>query len=116
GAGSLSLLADLDQSGDEIFSILKYRFGMNGLALNLIRLCVQQNLQPLMSTLVTCGNTLVKKSEIVFNRPIYIYSAGKRQTKTLYSTFVIDLAEQIATTAGRLKGISTRLGKMIPSQ
>lgn len=116
GPGSPSLLAELDRSGDEIFSILKYRFGMNAMALNLIRLCVQQSLQPLVSTLVVSGEILIKKSEIVFNRPLYIYGAGKRQVKTLYSTFVIDLAEQVATTAAALKDISARLGRMIPSQ
>lgn len=114
--GTASLLSDLDQNGNEIFSILRFRFGVTGLALNLVRLSLRQALIPLASTLVASGEALIKKSELVFNRSIQIYSAGKPRTRTLHSSFVIDMAEQMAVAASSLRNIGNHLARMIPSQ
>jgi hypothetical protein len=115
-ATSNSVFLELEQNQNEILSILKYRFGTSGLALNLIRISMQQNLRPLQERLTACGHNLVKKSQLVFNRPLFIYSSGKPQYKTLASTFVIDLAEKIVTTTTSLSETINRFGWMIPSQ
>ena len=111
-----SVFLELEQNQNEILSILKYRFGTSGLALNLIRISMQQNLKPLQERLTVCGHNLVKKSQLVFNRPLFIYSSGKPQYKTLASTFVIDLAEKIVATTTSLSETINRFGWMIPSQ
>jgi hypothetical protein len=111
-----SVFLELEQNQSEILSILKYRFGTSGLALNLIRISMQQSLRPLQDRLTACGHNLVKKSQIVFNRPLFIYSSGKPQYKTLASTFVIDLAEKIVATTTHLSETINRFGWMIPSQ
>lgn len=110
-----SLLLDLEQSQNEILTILRYRFGTSGLALNLVRLSLQTSLGPIIATLSGCAARLVKKSELVFNRPVNIYFAGKAQYKTLASTLVIDLAEKIVVTASDLKAIAGKLSVLIPS-
>ncbi len=113
---SNSVFLELEQNQNEILSILKYRFGTSGLALNLIRVSSQQSLRPLQERLTACGQNLVKKSQLVFNRPLFIYSSGKPQYKTLASTFVIDLAEKIVATTTHLSETINRFGWMIPSQ
>jgi len=111
-----SMFLELEQSQSEILAILKYRFGTSGLALNLIRISMLQSLRPLQERLTACGQSLVKKSQLVFNRPLFIYSSGKAQYKTLASTFVIDLAEKIVSTTTHLSETINRFGWMIPSQ
>jgi len=116
GSSTNSVFLELEQNQNEILSILKYRFGVSGLALNLIRISMLQNLRPLQERLTTCGHSLVKKSQLVFNRPLFIYASGKPQYKTLASTFVIDLAEKIVTTTTQLSETINRFGWLIPSQ
>lgn len=114
-AMSGSLLLDLEQAQNEILAILKYRFGTAGFSLNLVRLSLQTSLIPIITTLSSCAERLVKKSELVFNRPLNIYFAGKAQYKILASTLVIDLAEKIVSTASNLKAITNKLAVLIPS-
>ncbi len=103
-----SLLIELDRQHAEFLGVMTARFGALGLCLNLVRHTLRGNLQETQMTIAELGQALVKKAELLFNRPFYIYQGGRCQRQTLYSTVIVDFSESLAESCRLLEeGVQT---------
>lgn len=109
------LVLELDRQNAEFLAILTARFGGVGLCLNLIRHTLKGNLSDTRRLIADLGQGLVKKSELLFNRPFFIFHGGRCQKQTLYSTMIIDFSETLAHACDMLERALADLSLMNPS-
>lgn len=91
-----SLLIELDKQHAEFLGLLAARFGTTNLCLNLVRHTLRGNLAETRKTIADFGQALVKKAELLFNRPFYVFQSGRCQRQTLFSTVIVDFSETLA--------------------
>lgn len=109
------LLLELDRQHAEFLAILTARFGAVGLCLNLIRHTLRGNLTDTRRIIADLGQGLVKKAELLFNRPFFIYRGGRCQKQTLYSTVIVDFSEALAHACDMLGQALDDLSLMNPN-
>lgn len=109
------LLLELDRQNAEFLAILTARFGAVGLCLNLIRHTLRGNLTDTRRIIADLGQGLVKKAELLFNRPFFIYRGGRCQKQTLYSTVIVDFSEALAHACDMLGQALDDLSLMNPN-
>jgi hypothetical protein len=69
GARERSLLLELESQNAEFLAVLEARFGTIGICLNLIRHTLRGTLAETQRLLADLGGAMVKKAELLFNRP-----------------------------------------------
>lgn len=104
-----SLLMELSQQHAEFLDILCLRYGTSGLCLNLIRHSLRGGLQETDRIIRDLGQGLLKKAELLFNRPFYIYRSGHCQRRSLFSTVITDFCEGLARAS---HGLARALGDL----
>ncbi len=109
------LLLELDRQKSELLAVIAARFGSIGLGLNLVRHTLATQAAEAFQILNDFGTALLGKAELLFNRPFYIYRAGKCQKQTLYSTVIIDFSETIARACQQVALGHARLLEMNPN-
>ena len=110
-----SLLLELDAQHAEFLDVLEARFGTVGVCLNLMRHTLRPSLAETQRILAELGQGLVKKAELLFNRPFYIYRGGRCQRQTLFSTVIVDFSETLAAACGELQTALGALSLMNPN-
>ncbi len=110
-----SLLIELDKQHAEFLGLMTARFGTTNLCLNLVRHTLRGNLAETRKTIAEFGQALVKRSELLFNRPFYIFQSGRCQRQTLFSTVIIDFSESLAEAVRLLDDSLEALSLMNPS-
>lgn len=110
-----SLLIELDKQHAEFLGLLTARFGTTNLCLNLVRHTLRGNVAETRKTIADFGQALVKKSELLFNRPFYVFQSGRCQRQTLFSTVIIDFSESLAEAVRLLDLSLDALSLMNPS-
>lgn len=110
-----SLLIELDKQHAEFLALMTARFGTTCLCLNLVRHTLRGVLGETRRTIAEFGQALVKRSELLFNRPFYVFQSGRCQRQTLFSTVIIDFSEALAESCRLLDEALESLAHMNPS-
>jgi hypothetical protein len=110
-----SLLIELDKQNAEFLGLMTARFGTSFFCLNLLRHTLRGNLAETRKTIAEFGQALVKKSELLFNRPFHVFQSGRCQRQTLFSTVIIDFSEALAEACRLLDTALEALALMNPS-
>lgn len=110
-----SLLVELDKQHAEFLGLMVARFGTTFLCLNLVRHTLRGTLTETRRTIAEFGQALVKKAELLFNRPFYIFQSGRCQRQTLFSTVLVDFSESLAEACRLLDEALDSLSLMNPS-
>ena len=74
-----SLLVELGLQNADFLALLTVRFGTVGVCLNLLRHTLRSPLEETAKILLNFGQALVKKAELMFNRPFRIYRGAALQ-------------------------------------
>jgi hypothetical protein len=114
GSRESPVMLELLQQNTEFLTVLTARFGTEGLCLNLLRHTLRPHLVETVQALADWGQRLLKKSELLFNRPFYIYSAGTCDKQTLYATVLIDLSEVLGSCCEKIERVTALLATMNP--
>lgn len=109
------LLLELERQNAEFLGVLTARYGVVGLCLNLIRHTVRSTLVDTERTIAQFGQALLKKAELLFNRPFYVFQGGRCLRQTLYSTVIIDYSETLAEACRQIEEVEAALSQMNPS-
>jgi hypothetical protein len=109
---SRPLLLELERLHGDFLTILFSRFGVTGLSLNILRHTLADRLWETRRHLAELGQILIKRAELLFNRPFRIYSAGKQQKTTLFSSVLVEWCEKIASCDSQLDQICKELSFM----
>ncbi len=106
------VLLELDRVNADFLSVLRARYGTINLCLNLLRHSLRSGLGDTRHLLAEFGQSLVRKAELNFNRPVTLSSAGKPQKHALYSTLIIDFSQALAEACQTLDTVSAELSDM----
>ncbi len=109
-----TLLLALERERAEYLDLLKARFGTAGLSLNLLRFSMRPPLLGLIGVLSEVGQALLKKAELLFNRPFLLQLDGHPARQVLFSTVIVDLAAAIADTCQLISDNLGHLNQMVP--
>lgn len=109
-----TLLLALERERAEYLDLLKARFGTASLSLNILRFSMRAPLLSLVNTLSDLGQSLLKKSELLFNRPFLLQVDGHPGRQVLFSTVIVDLAAAVADTCQAVSGNVSQLNLMVP--
>lgn len=115
-AGRESLLLCLFKEESEYLLSLNARLGEYSLFANLLRFSMQGPLAELEAALGELGQDLLKKAELMFNRPLYIFRNQQCEAQILASSLLVDICEDIAASCQSLKDLRRRLSCLVPSQ
>ena len=109
-----TLLLALERERAEYLDLLKARFGTASLSLNILRFSMRAPLLSLVKTLSDVGQSLLKKAELLFNRPFLLQVDGHPARQVLFSTVIVDLAAAVADACQVVNGHLSQLNLMVP--
>ncbi|MCX6108455.1 MAG: hypothetical protein NTZ90_02480 [Proteobacteria bacterium] len=110
-----SLLVELDLQKADFLALLTVRFGTVGVCLNLLRHTLRSPLEDTSRILLNFGQALVKKAELMFNRPFRIYRGVLCVRQTLFSSVLVDFGETLEQASVLLGTALQDLGTMNPN-
>lgn len=111
------VLVELIEQNAEALTILGARFGESGLARNLLRHSTRQPLDQIISALFVWTDSILGRSEMLFNRPMHLFNHRMAVDQTvLCSQVLVDFAGALCALTQRLKAIQQQLARLIPSQ
>lgn len=90
-----SLVDHLAQNHSDFLSILCNRFGEVGLSQNLLKVRLRPIVDELEQTLARTGDELLRKAQIFFNWPFYVYLNQECQHQTLLSSHIVGFATKL---------------------
>src|SRR5690606_10844546 len=85
-ARSASVLLEMIDQKAEFLAVLEAWFGPSGFGVNLMRHTLRPHLLEIRRQLATFGSALLKKAELLFNRPIVLFDGAVADTRTVYAT------------------------------
>lgn len=91
----LPVLVALDRQRAEFLHVLEARFGRIGFSLNLLRYSMRTPLAETVRLLGEFGTGVLKKAELLFNRPFLIARDGIWERHAPYSAVLIDFSEAL---------------------
>jgi len=106
------ILLALSGQSAEFLSVLEARYGTTGFCLNLLRHTLRGQVAETQRLLAGWGQELLKRAELLFNRPVVVVAGGKPEGHVLASTFLVDFAETLAGACQGLEGVLADLGRM----
>lgn len=112
----LSLLTRLMSRQSEFMLALCGRFGDMALFTNLLRYSIENPLSQLVTDLNQLGQELIKKSQLNFNRPIYVYRNQTCEAQILASSVLIEISEELADAAQALQSLQAKISIVAASQ
>ena len=110
-----SLLVELGMQNADFLALLTLRFGTVGVCLNLLRHTLRPPLEETTRILLNLGQSLIKKAELLFNRPFRVYRGAQCQRQILYSTVITDFAETLERASALLEAALQDLARMNPN-
>lgn len=113
-AGDKPILLELARQNAEFLAALEARWGTVGYCLNLMRHTLRTQLVETRQTLAQLGEGLLKKAELLFNRPLEVVLGGSGQKQVLYSTFLVDFSEALAESCSGIDTAIVELNRMNP--
>lgn len=116
GGSDRSLLVELEVQHAEFLGLLTTRYGSVGLCLNLLRHTLRGSLRETLEQLTGFGQALIKKAELMFNRPFFIYRGSHCQKQTLFSAVIVDFAETLERSCEVLEETLQSLARMNPNE
>jgi hypothetical protein len=111
-----SLLIRLIQEDSPFLAALRFRLGDYALFVNLLRFSLRSPLAHLQQSLSNSATSLIKKAELLFNRSFYLYQNGKCEAQVLMSSFLVDIADELAEAAENVEMITNHLNQLSPAQ
>jgi hypothetical protein len=107
-----STLMELIGQDAEILGILAARYGDRGLGLNILRHGLKSHVAKTRQVVSALGEEILKKSELLFNRPIDLYDGTTPEHRTLFSTLLIDFSDLLSKIEGNLSLVESRFSVM----
>ena len=108
------ILPELDRQHAEFLAVLAARYGMSGFCLNLVRHSLRGSVAETQRVVNEWGEALLKRADLLFNRPFHVQAGGTVQKRILYSTVLVDFAAILAQAADRLAAVAEQLASMNP--
>jgi hypothetical protein len=109
------LLLELQRVDADFLATLVARYGTAGVCLNLARHTLLGSVAETRRLLADFGQALLKKADLLFNRPFFIYQGPRCERRVLYSTLLVDFSEELARACLDLGVVIDDLGLMNPS-
>lgn len=114
GTETQPLLAQLVEQNNNIVALLQARYGGSGLDTMLFRWTISRAGEDFASELWSMSEDLVRKAELMFNQPMVLVENNKRERRSLFSIFLVDVATQIGGCAEQLQTSSSTLRILYP--
>ena len=114
GAGGRTLILAIKRERAEYLELLLARFGINGLCLNILRFTIRNCLMATTASLGQIGQALLKRAELLFNRPFLLQSDGHPERQVLFSALIVDFVSSIANTCQVIGDELGNLARMAP--
>ena len=114
GVGGRTLILAIKRERAEYLELLLARFGINGLCLNILRFTIRNCLMATTNGLGEIGQTLLKRAELLFNRPFLLQSDGHPERQVLFSALIVDFVSSIASTCKVIGEELSNLALMAP--
>lgn len=123
-------LRNLQQSGDfsqhSVLSLLMAeknafimaviaRYGETGMCSNLFRFSLHKRLGLWQKSLADQGEELLRKAQLFFNQPFYVFQDRRCDRKVLYSGMLVELADILASTHEAIQRGQIAIGRMQPA-
>lgn len=110
-----ALLFELQKQHADFLALLVNRYGAEGLALNLMRHTLRSRLNETSTTLNRWGHELLQRSQLFFNRPLYVFVGNQCEREVLFSSALIDFSELLSEASDTMTSVQEILSHMVPS-
>ncbi|MFW7378209.1 MAG: hypothetical protein ACOH5I_05350 [Oligoflexus sp.] len=113
---SHSLLIRLMSQQSEFLIAIFGRFGELSLFTNLLRYSIQQPMAQLQTDLHGVGQEILKKSDLIFNRSIYLFRNQNCEAQILASTLLLEIAEELAEASQAIGRTRLKMQQIVSCQ
>lgn len=106
------LLIALERQRADFLTMLDARYSRTGLCLNLLSYSLRVPLQETLRQISEFGRAVLRKSELLFNRPFRLYRNSVWDAQVLFPTVLMDFAESLRQTADEVHHATLALSIM----
>jgi len=90
------VLTELLGQNSEFVALLTTRYGVLGLSRNILRHSLREVFGQTLEYLDNWGEDLLKKSQLFFNRPFYVFVDGICERRTIFASVLVEFSDLIA--------------------
>jgi len=111
--GDKPLLIRMNENHSNFLAQLQARFGDLNLMRNHLRHGLSRQIDQIILALTNWGTNLVPKSELLFNRPFFVYVSNHCEQTKLFSSVILDLGDVIANAIRSLIELKDQASSML---
>ncbi|MCX6125782.1 MAG: hypothetical protein NTV34_13700, partial [Proteobacteria bacterium] len=110
-----SIVCSLMEEKSDALAALKIRYGTEGLSLNHTRFALKPLISDLINGLTLWADLILKKSELVFNRPFFVHNDHGIERRELFSQVLFATSQSLFDAVTDLRRAINEISTMRPS-
>lgn len=110
-----SMFSELLREGGPLINLVRARMGISALGRLYVSWTLAESSEKALRCLDELSQGLLRKAELMFNQNFHVYRDGVCEYQTLFSTFLVEAAEQIYDSREELNQLISRIRVVYPS-